>query len=338
MPLRSPEDYNKSDIEPIVDGMIGLIQKNLIANTVMTVNALNGTNTLTVENALRFNRNDKILIFDDNSVFAPSENRYEGIRYHIIDTVIQPSTITVKEDLTQDWLTVNNARLQRTVGQLPLFEKDVLFGDRSVIPFDFAAICVEPTRDTSEWVAVRYLGYEYSLDIIVYVVVPGEGNDEDLAHRAVVRYATALKHLLNSNIHLDLVVDEVEISENITAGQDFIKIALADSDSWEATECYYFSIQDNNKIFGGFDIESAVVDGGDLKLTLSRDIAYDFDMSDNLVLRRHMRYLYDSRVSDVDYGVVQKGKYLLKAAKLSWFGKEVQNYHFPQIGKGGDVS
>lgn len=47
--------------------------------------------------------------------------------------------------------------------------------------------------------------------------------------------------------------------------------------------------------------------------------------------------MYDSRVSDVEYGPVQKGSAMLKAARLSWFGKETQDYVFPQVGKGGKM-
>ena len=57
-------------------------------------------------------------------------------------------------------------------------------------------------------------------------------------------------------------------------------------------------------------------------------------MSDKAVLRHKSKYTYDSRVDNIEYGTVQKGSALLKAAKLSWFGKEAEAFQFPQVGIG----
>ena len=46
--------------------------------------------------------------------------------------------------------------------------------------------------------------------------------------------------------------------------------------------------------------------------------------------------MYDSRVDSVEYGTVQKGSVFLKAARISWFGKETELYSFPQVGKGSE--
>lgn len=60
-------------------------------------------------------------------------------------------------------------------------------------------------------------------------------------------------------------------------------------------------------------------------------------MRDKAVLRRKTRYMYDSRVTTAEFGTAQKGKVFMKAAKLNWYGKETQEYTFPQVGLGGNT-
>ena len=67
---------------------------------------------------------------------------------------------------------------------------------------------------------------------------------------------------------------------------------------------------------------------------LDRPLTRTFLVSDKAVLRRKKRYTYDSRVENIEYGTVQKGSVLLKAARLSWFGKEAQAFQYPQVGLG----
>lgn len=62
-----------------------------------------------------------------------------------------------------------------------------------------------------------------------------------------------------------------------------------------------------------------------------------FRVSDKAVLRRKDRWMYDSRVESTTYGEVAKGSFILKAARLEWFGKESRHLPFPQVGLGGDA-
>ena len=81
---------------------------------------------------------------------------------------------------------------------------------------------------------------------------------------------------------------------------------------------------------------SSSIGGEGHMICISHPSPYDFNVSDFAVLRRKERYMYDSRVDNVEYGTVAKGSYLLKASKLSWFGKETRVISFPQIGLGGE--
>ena len=70
------------------------------------------------------------------------------------------------------------------------------------------------------------------------------------------------------------------------------------------------------------------------KVWLSRPLYRHYRIGDKAVLRRKNRYMYDSRITNIEYGMMNKGE-IVKAAQLSWFGKESTVHNFPQVGKGG---
>ena len=55
-----------------------------------------------------------------------------------------------------------------------------------------------------------------------------------------------------------------------------------------------------------------------------------YNIKEYAVFKKHGRYFYDSRIDNIEYGMVQKGSAFLRAARLNWFGKEVQEIKFPQ--------
>jgi hypothetical protein len=55
-----------------------------------------------------------------------------------------------------------------------------------------------------------------------------------------------------------------------------------------------------------------------------------YNIKEYAVFKKHGRYFYDSRIDNIEYGMVQKGSAFLRAARLNWFGKEIQEIKFPQ--------
>ena len=53
-------------IEPIVDGIIDMIDKNMIARTNVTSNVLTGDININVEDSFRYNANEEIVLIDFN--------------------------------------------------------------------------------------------------------------------------------------------------------------------------------------------------------------------------------------------------------------------------------
>jgi hypothetical protein len=68
-------------------------------------------------------------------------------------------------------------------------------------------------------------------------------------------------------------------------------------------------------------------------LTLNKPLQSGYTMAEFALISRLNRYIYDSRIDNVTWGVTQKGSAILRAAELSWFGKEVNEHAFPQFDK-----
>ena len=398
-------NVNPTAIEPMVDGMIDLFVNNLVATTVLTQDAHAGDTFILVDNSIRFKNFDYVLLMDDNSHQDGTSGTLQGVEFHRVSSDFQATDrLYLGEPLQKDFLVSNNSRIQKTIKRAVLYAKDILYGDRQVITFDSIAICVEPESKRQDWLAVRLLGLEFRMAIMVYVKSGGTGEDEENALRICNSYADAINDLLLGSIHLDISVDEVPLVRDAHVGDTTVYISCGDVANWgPGVPCLDYAVQDN---FGA-DQLMKVIDpdtssssssissqssnqpmssssssqnsassqsssessdstwssqsissenlptstsssnssssssslttdnhGNGCPVHLNRPLTRNYLVSDKAVLRRNKRYTYDSRVESIEYGMVQKGSVLLKAAKLSWFGKEAQGYVFPQVGLG----
>ena len=103
------------------------------------------------------------------------------------------------------------------------------------------------------------------------------------------------------------------------------------------TDPLAYVVQDNlGRTCNFFAIKSISITGGLMRIQLNSPIPANFTLSEYAVLIRYGTYFYDSRVTGISYGVVSKGSAILRAAELNWFGKSIEDYHFPQTFKNVD--
>ena len=163
-------DIQTSAIEPMVDGMIDLLKVNLIAHTMLIQDAHAGDTVLHVDNAVRFRKFDYILLMDNKARQESVDGTLIGVEFHRVSTEFQDTELLyLAEPLQKDFLVNDNARIQKAIKKALLYEKDILYGDRQVINSNGVAICVEPESKSQEWLAVRLLGTDTRLSILVYV-------------------------------------------------------------------------------------------------------------------------------------------------------------------------
>jgi len=416
-------DVQDMTMEPLVDGMISLIRKNLVANTALTADAHAGDTEVSVEMSTRFDALEDVVFMDDERSYDPSTGQHSGVEWNkVAEQPTEAHKIVLKSPLGRDYLVSKGARMQKTVKRVVLYEKDVLYGDRNVIGADFVAVCVDPESKASDWLALHgLLGTEYRMAILVYVKSGASAEQEDYAIRVCNAYADTIENLLQGNIHMDLAIDEVPLAWDAAAGATHVYVSAADAAAWPPDRCCEYQVSDamradyycnivsceamssstssssrpveststeaagsssrssssgttgmssgSSPLSGSTASESSTStrsasssssatespssettslstssssslssetsDLGHLhRVCLSVPLMRTYRVADSASLKRFKRYLYDSRCERVEYGVTQKGSAILKAARLSWYGKETEQHVFPQRGRG----
>ena len=371
-------------METLVDGMIDLLQQNLVANSRMTTDLPSGSTVLYVKDTLRFNDGDEIILQDNTCVWDPSRGVYTGQEFHTIQAVLSSNALQLKYPTEKLFRVSDGARIQKAIRRVPLYPKDIYYGDREIVCWDYIAVCVEPTGNTPSWMAINgTMIDEWKMSIFVYVKVAGTGDaNESLAQRTCNRYCDAIKRLLIGNIHLDLAIDDVPIMRDVSPGDTVVYIPSQYADAWPHDPRTRYEIQDNYTAEWDFYLPETAPEsssssssehssssswssvtqssssssssesssqlstlssssssssyGSDVvAVTLSGPVHSYFRVRDKAVLRRNRRYMFDSLPSNIEYSMVQKGEYLLKAGRIDWFGKETKIVQFPQVGRGG---
>jgi len=150
-------------------------------------------------------------------------------------------------------------------------------------------------------------------------------------------YADAMYSLFNKNIHIDVDNYDSPILQDIVAGSNLVVVQdTTDNREYFRPSIYLpddqvFEMQDNMGIEIDMVVSSVSTPGdGKMYITMDGNFNRSYSTDEYAVFRRHGTYFYDSRVDNVEYGMVQKGSAYIRAARLNWFGKKVQEYQFPQ--------
>ena len=307
--------------EQVADGIIKLIQKVLGARQALSSNATTGTNIVRVPNSFHFEDSDSIVLFDIVE---------DHIEYHSILKVLDTTTLALVNNLQSDFTTANQATVQKAIGNVPLPENAVLFGDRKVIPNPDITITVDPQKlGNIEWVVIPGgLSVQYDIVLTAYVQL----DESEKAHRIAQKYGDALFEMFSHNLHLDVVNDEIPIVADVVAGTSVISVPSLTG--WVADSRIIYEVQDNNHCNIMFAI-SSVTPGSPNTITLDRPVDWDYKIADKAIFRRRVRNIYNSLTSEIDFGYINKGSATYKAARLTWWGRETGDYNFPQKTHGG---
>jgi hypothetical protein len=334
-------------ITEIVDGLISHINNNLIAQSNLVSNALTGNIMINVENSFHFEEDQEIVLLD-YGYNNPTSPHYQIFEYAVIKAInTSTNVITLEEPIVDPnggWMVSEHAFIQKTIGHSPLYTDRIYYGDREVIPTEEMAVTVEPVSMSNEWIYLMGgLSKEYRVSVIVY------GKDIETQEGMIIlnKYADALFDLFMSTLHIAIKNNYTPVMANVVSGTSTVII----EDTPENNEYfvlsstighpskYIFQIQDNlhvDKDLSILNIAHGVPVLGQMTLTVGdatgspHIFPFDFLTQQFAVFMRFNRYFYDSRIDSVEYGVVQKGSAFIRAARLNWFGKEVEEFSFPQ--------
>ena len=323
-------------IEPLIDTLISLIQKNIVAKTDITSDVLSGANTISVKNSFHFKANQEIVLIDYGYNIEGNEH-YQIFEYAKIKKINSTRSISLYSPVQSNWLVSNNAFVQKTIGHSPLYDNHIYFGDREVIPPDQMAICIEPVSMSNEWMYIQGgLNEDYKLKIMIY----GKDINTEQGLRILIKYTDNVSQLLNENIHTELItytpllssaivgdtiiiVEDNEVNRENLTPENIINPSLKNLKK-------SYRLQDNLGVECFIDILSVDIIGGLMRLTINPPINKDFLLSEFAVIEKYSYNLWDSRADLSEYGVVQKGSAVLRASETNWYVKIINEFSFPQ--------
>lgn len=306
-------------LEQVCDGMIRLIVKNAGARTLLISDAHAGDSVISVDNTFHFKDSEQVVLMDIN----------EGhLEYTSINSILDTNHLTLVDPLETDFIVSNTATLQKAIGNVPLPENSVLFGDREVIPNQEIVITVDPvSMNQMEWMYLRGgLSFQYNLDIRIYVKL----DTNDTAIRVVQKYGDYIFDLLMNNLHLDVINDEVFLVSDASAGTNVVTVSDTSGFAIDLNS-HMYEVQDNNHA----DTDLYITQVSHPNITLNRNLAWTYRVVDKAIFRKRVKYIWNAMVPEIEYGFIQKGSQMYKACKVSWWGKEVNEIQFPQRTAGG---
>ena len=329
----------------------------MVAQTPLTRDGDSGDDIIKVENSFQFAPFQEAVLLDDGyEIFGdPHYDMYERVR---IKEVIDSFTLRLYEPLIDTWTTDRQSFIQKAIGHDPLYTNRIYYGDREVIPTEAMAVTVEPLSMSNEWIYIQGgISEEYRVSINIY----GKDIETDEGMQILNKYADAMYTLFMNNIHLDInsydtpllfdanegdtvvyVADTEDNREYIKLSSDLLGSCTPHIGNPPSSAVY--DVQDNSYV----DIDMEVIDiqpptyvaGGIMAVTFNRPLltkcrcdpapGKEYRVSEYAFLRRQGIYIYDSRVDNIEYGYVQKGSAFIRAARLNWFGKIVEEFRFPQ--------
>lgn len=324
-------------IEPLVDTIINLINLNFVARTNVVSNVSTGDVTIQVENSFHFQPNQEIIIID-NGYNVEGDPHYQIFEYAKVKSVSNTTSIVLTDPVVGNWLVTNQSFIQKTIGHSPLYENEIYYGDREVISTDQMSVTVEPVSMSNEWMYLQGgLNEEYKLKIMIY----GKDVKFEEGRRILDRYSDNMVQLLNQNIHIGVEGYSTPLVANVASGETTVYIednAKNEANILKSIDVTplgknltrVYQLQDNNGVTLWFGITDIQISGGQMILTIDAPASKDFLKSEYAVIKRFGIYMYDSRADNATYGVVSKGSAMLRASEISWFGKTINEFTFPQ--------
>jgi len=320
----------------VINGIISLIKRNIIAKTNIRYNVTAGDSYINLDNTFHFNPDEEIVLID-SGYNTEGDSRYHIFEYSQILRIVDTHIIELASPVIGDWTIARNSFIQKTIGHSPLYEDLVMYGDRDIIPTDLMAITVESKALNNEWIYIQGgLNEEYRASIMIY----GKDVKTDEGKMILDKYGDAVDNLLMDNLHIDVNNYYSPILNDAIGGSTQIIVADTAQNrnkfvlSSTLKDPRSYQLQDN---YGGgcgyFAISSISYGGGRMTINTDVELPRTYYVSEFGALIRLGRYFYDTRVEGITYGQVSKGSAILRAAEISWWGKEINEKTFPQANK-----
>ena len=289
----------------ILPSLRTLLLDHLSTSQVLTADMAAGSDIALIDNVSRYRLGD--------DVFLMSSSLGKAEKF-VIKDILDSFTLKMESPTISGWTVSDSSFVQKAIGHQPL--KRVYVGDIRRIP-DFPAITIASTSESNEWWALGATEHEYRIAIRIYVQTNSFSESEIL----LGRYAKATREILLDHIH-PIITDKTEffsLTADLPAGGTVVEIL--DTSSFDVNGTVFIRDAQPRPSSTENVLRSIL---GPTNLELATPSQFSFLTSRSAEILKIERYLYDTRPSEISYGYVPgSGGSLLRAAEISWFGKEI---------------
>lgn len=291
-------------MKQIIDYLQSVLMANLMGKVALSADLLAGQDTVFVQYATYFYPGQTVII-RNNSI---------GEGFQVLE-VLDSSHIKFYKPAQNSWLVSDGAVLERSEAFHHL--KYILRGDPQVIP-DYPAITISPGGRNIEWFTLQSTTEQHTAEIYIYVLEDSQESSTDL----LMKYTDATAEVLMLNLFPELTGDVVSPTGKFDAGS--ATISISDNTGYHPGSIVVLEDVAQREVRA----VNRVIDSHILELDDA--LFQTFDSSVNpFTVSRAIRMIYDSRISSIEYGFVQKGSAFLKAGHISWYGKEMRDRKYP---------
>ena len=274
-------------VTEVINGIIDLINLNIIAKTDITADVIAGATIVYVENSFHFVIGQEIVLIDFG-YNDPASPHYQVYEYARIKDIIDTRRIRLDEPALDDWLVADGSFVQKTIGHAPLYEDRVYYGDRAVIPSEDMAITVEPLSLSNDWIYLMGgLSEEYRVSIMIY----GKDIETEEGMQILNKYTDSVYQLMMSDLHPDINNYDTPILHDVATGssQVAIKDSTENRENFRVGPIPYmfrtnYDIQDNLNTEQGRQITAvspaSYVPGGEMAITVDRPFEHGYSTSE----------------------------------------------------------
>jgi hypothetical protein len=291
-------------MKKIMDVLQSTLMAHLMSRVPLRADLLIGQDTAEIDYATYF--------YPGQDVIVRNTSIGEGF---VIESVADSHHVTFEKPATANWTVADSCVVERSPEYHHL--KYVLRGDPQVIP-DYPAITISPGSRSIEWQTLQATFEEFTMDIYVYVLEDSQESSTDL----LTQYADATTEVLMLNLFPEISAHTINPIAVYTVGDRVLDIG--DTTGFHAESVIVIEDLKQREMKS----VSRVLDAS--RIEVADPLALTWNSSiDPFRLSRVIRMISDSRVKSVEYGFVQKGSAFLKAAHISWYGKEMRDRKYP---------
>jgi len=291
-------------VDQILQALRGILIDHLAASQPLSQNMPAGSNIIRVPNTSKFRDGDEVFIMSiAGNVAYPTQ----------IAKVNDWNELLVDPPTLKAWSASapESAFVQKAINHT--FLKRVLIGDLKIIP-DFPAITLEPATESNEWITLQGTTHEHRLTIRAYVLY----DQFEKTNIGLAKLAKQIREVLLDHIHPQIDGFTYPLAADLPKGGTVVTIP--DTSRFVPSRVVF--IRDAKpRPNSQEDMVRSVLSA--TQLELATPAQYDYLVGRQAELLLVNRYFYDTRASNITYGFMPgSGGSLLKAAEITWFGKE----------------